>query len=140
MNPSNMHYASKVYAKTAKEVADPRQLEASLLLEAAAKLQAVYDSWQDSSGEKPPAGLAEALLYNRKLWLIFIDAVTNDNNRLSIEVRQNIANLGIFVLGETFSLTTKPKPEHLASIIRINRGLAAGLAAKPNGRPPKLAA
>jgi flagellar protein FlaF len=136
MNPSNMHYASKVYAKTAKEVADPRQLEASLLLEAAAKLQAVHDSW----GDKPPAGLSEALLYNRKLWLIFIDAVTNDNNRLPVEVRQNIANLGVFVLGETFSLMTKPKPEHLASLITINRSLATGLSAKPNGKPPRLAA
>ncbi len=127
MSPSTMHHASKVYAKTAKEVADPRQLEASLLLEAAAKLQAVCDSWD----EKPPAGLSEALLYNRKLWLIFIDAVSNDNNKLPVEIRQNIANLGGFVLGEIFSLMTKPKPEYLASLIKINRGLAAGLSAKP---------
>jgi flagellar protein FlaF len=55
MNPSTLHYASKVYAKTAKEVADPRQLEASLLLEAAARLQAVHDSWDG----KPPAALAD---------------------------------------------------------------------------------
>ena len=37
----DMHYASKAYAKTAKETAPPRELEASLLLKAAAKLQAV---------------------------------------------------------------------------------------------------
>ena len=144
MSQSNTRYASKVYAKTAIEVADPRQLEASLLLDAAAKLQAIYDSWQDSQDDKSPsgdpAGLSEALLYNRKLWLIFIDAVAKDNNRLPVEVRQNIANLGVFVLGEIFSLMTKPKPEHLASLIRINRSLAAGLAPKPNGKPPKLAA
>jgi flagellar protein FlaF len=144
MSPSNTHYASKAYAKTAIEVADPRQLEASLLLDAAAKLQAVYDSWQDSrrgSGDDTkPVGLSEALLYNRRLWLIFIDAVAKDNNRLPVEARQNIANLGVFVLGEIFSLTTKPKPEHLVSIIKINRSLAAGLSPKPNGKPPKLAA
>ena len=45
-----MHYASKAYAKTAKETLTPRELEASLLLKAAAKLQAVHDSWRD----KPP--------------------------------------------------------------------------------------
>ena len=41
-----MRYASKAYAKVAKETG-PRELEASLLLQAAAKLQAVHDSWQD---------------------------------------------------------------------------------------------
>lgn len=36
-----MNYASTAYAKTANEIAGPRELEASLLLQAAAKLQAV---------------------------------------------------------------------------------------------------
>ncbi len=36
-----MHYASKAYAKIAKEIAGPRELEANLLLQATAKLQAV---------------------------------------------------------------------------------------------------
>jgi flagellar biosynthesis activator protein FlaF len=43
------------------------------------------------------------------------------------QLRQNIASLGIFVMGETFSLMTKPKPDHLLSLININRGIAAGL-------------
>ena len=33
-------------------------------------------------------------------------------------------------MAETFSLMTKPKPEHLQSIISINRGIAAGLRGK----------
>ncbi len=33
-------------------------------------------------------------------------------------------------MGETFALMTKPKPEHLKSIIKINRGIAAGLRGK----------
>ena len=33
-------------------------------------------------------------------------------------------------MAETFSLMTKPKREHLASIIQINRGIAAGLRGK----------
>jgi flagellar protein FlaF len=45
-------------------------------------------------------------------------------------VRQNLANLGAFVMGETFSLMTTPKPEHVESLIRINRGIAAGLRGK----------
>jgi flagellar biosynthesis repressor protein FlbT len=118
----DMNHASKAYAKTAKEVASPRQLEADLLLKAAAQLQTVYETWQEK-----PIGLDAALLYNRRLWTVFIDAVMDDNNKLPAGVRQNIANLGMFVMGETFSLMTKPQPNHLASLIKINRGIAAGL-------------
>jgi flagellar protein FlaF len=120
-----MHYASKAYAKTAKETASPRQLEANLLLKAAAQLQAVHESWNEK-----PIGLDEALLYNRRLWTVFIDAVISDDNQLPMTVRQNIANLGMFVMGETFSLMTRPKPDHLVSLININRGIAEGLREK----------
>ena len=121
-----MHYAAKAYAKVAKEVAAPRDLEAALLLKATAKLQAAYDSWD---GNKP-AGLEEALAYNRRLWSVFIDAVQDDGNRLPIAARDNITKLGAFVLGETFALMTKPQPQNLKSIIKINRGVAAGLRGK----------
>lgn len=117
-----MQYASKAYAKIANETASPRDLEAGLLLKAAAQLQAVHDSWRDK-----PKGLNDALMFNRRLWIVFIDAVIRDDNRLPQSVRQNIANLGAFVMGETFSMMTKPRLEHLASLIRINRGIAAGL-------------
>jgi len=117
-----MHYPSKAYARTAKETASPRQLEANLLLKAAAKLQAVHESWHEE-----PIGLNEALIYNRRLWTVFIDSVIDGDNALPLPVRQNIANLGIFVMGETFSLMTRPKPDHLLSLININRGIAAGL-------------
>jgi len=118
----DMHYASNAYAKTAIETAGPRELEANLLLQAAAKLQAVYDSWRDK-----PLGLNDALLYNRRLWTIFLDAVTSENNKLPVAVRDNIRRLGVYIMAETFSLMTKPKPDHLTSIIKINRGIAAGL-------------
>ena len=71
-------------------------------------MQAAHDSWRDK-----PAGLNEALSYNRKLWTVFIDAVTSDDNKLPAQLRQNLANLGVFVMGETFSLMTKPEPEHV---------------------------
>lgn len=121
-----MNYAAKAYAKVAKEVAAPRELEAALLLKAAAKLQVVHDSWNDNR----PNGLQEALAYNRRLWSVFIDAVQDGGNRLPVTVRDNLTKLGAFVLGETFALMTKPRPNHLKSIIRINRGIAAGLQSK----------
>ena len=105
---------------------DLRELEASLLLEAAARLQAVLDEWV----QKPPQALSNALLFSRRLWIIFIDAVIRDDNKLSISVRQNILNLGIFLMAETFSLMTVPKQDHLANRFRINRAIAAGLGSK----------
>jgi hypothetical protein len=48
---------------------DPCDLEASLLLKAAAKLQAVLEAWD----QKPPSALADALLYDRRLWIVFIE-------------------------------------------------------------------
>ncbi len=125
MSSINPHDAARAYARAATETASPRELEATLLLTAAAKLQAVQEAWSD----KPP-GLSEALLYNRRLWIVLMDAVMRDDNKLPVAIRQNILNLGVFVMAETFSLMTKPKLEHLANILRINRRIAAGLRGK----------
>jgi flagellar protein FlbT len=122
---SEMQHASRTYAKVATETASPRDLEASLLLKAAAQLQAVHDSWNDK-----PIGLNDALLYNRRLWTVLIDAVSRNDNQLPRTVRSNLTRLGVYVMGETFSLMTKPNPNHLKSIIKINRGIAAGLRSK----------
>jgi flagellar biosynthesis repressor protein FlbT len=121
----NMNYANNAYAKTAREMAGPRELEASLLLKAAAQLQAVHDSWRDK-----PTGLSEAIMYNRRLWTVLLDALTDKDNKLPGPTRENLIKLGAFVMGETFALMTKPKPDHLRSIIEINRGIAAGLRGK----------
>lgn len=126
--------ASQIYAKSAIETTDRRELEATLLLRAAAQLQSAKDRWS----EKPP-DLQEALLYNRRLWLIFIDAVSSDQNGLPASIRQNILNIGGFVLAEIFSLMTKPHPAHLENLIRINRKLAAGLSGQTGRRSPEAA-
>ena len=78
-------------------------------------------------GRDKPRGLDDALLYNRRLWIVFLDAVTSETNKLPAAVRENIRRLGVYIMAETFSLMTKPKPDHLKSIIQINRGIAAGL-------------
>ena len=121
-----MKSASEVYAKIARETGPPRELEATLLLTAAAKLQAICDAWK----EKKPSGLDEALLFNRRLWTVLIDSVTHDDNRLPAKVRENLTRLGVWIMAETYSLMTKPEPDHVKSIIKINRGLATGLRGK----------
>jgi flagellar biosynthesis repressor protein FlbT len=123
---SEMQHASKAYAKVATETASPRDLEASLLLKAAARLQTVHDAWDD---EKPD-NLDDAVLYNRRLWTILMDAVMRDDNKLPKALRDNLTRLGVYIMAESFSLMTKPKPNHLKSIIKVNRSLAAGLRAR----------
>ena len=118
-----MNLAARAYAKVATETAPPRELEATLLLNAAAKLQAVHDSWDD----KAKRDLDDAVLYNRRLRTVFIDAVNRDDNTLPSEVRRNLLRLGVYIMAETYSLMTEPKPEHLQHIIKINRGIATGL-------------
>lgn len=117
-----MRHVTSAYTKVAKQIANPRELEAGLLLTAASRLQAIGDAWDDRKGE-----LDDALRYNRRLWALFVTAVTRSDSPLPAEVRQNIANLGLFVIKQTVSLMVDPRPQQLGSLININRELAAGL-------------
>src|SRR5262245_54477099 len=117
-----MQHAAQAYGKVSKQTSSPRDLEAELLLKAAARLQALSDGWDASQGQ-----IEEALLYNRKLWSIFLTTVTRNDNPLPAAVRQNVANLGVFVMSQTMSIMTEPKREKLGALININRELAAGL-------------
>ena len=117
-----MQHAAQAYGKVANQTSNPRELEADLLLKAAARLQAVSDAWGDDRDQ-----IDEALLYNRKLWSIFLTSVTRADNPLPAIIRQNVANLGIFVLNHTIALMAEPKREKLSTLISINRQLATGL-------------
>ena len=104
-----MHHAAQAYGKVAKQTSSPRDLEADLLLKAAARLQAISDNWDTKARE-----VDGALLFNRRLWSIFVTSVTEQANPLPAQVRQNVANLGIFVMNHTLSLMAEPKREKLA--------------------------
>jgi flagellar protein FlaF len=117
-----MQSAAKAYGTVAKQIVNPRELEADLLLKAAARLQAVHDGWSEKAAE-----LEDALLYNRKLWSIFLTSVTSPDHPLPSAIRQNVANLGVFVMNQTLAMMTNPRRESLGSLISINRELASGL-------------
>jgi flagellar protein FlaF len=117
-----MQHAAQTYGAIAKQTANPRELEADLLLNAAAKLQTIRDGWETNY-----VNLNAALLYNRKLWSIFVTSATSPENPLPVAVRQNVANIGLFVFKQTLAILADPKPETLGSLININRELAAGL-------------
>jgi flagellar protein FlaF len=121
-----MQHAAQAYGKVAKQTSSQRELEAGLLLKAAARLQAASEAWTDDRGQ-----VDDALLYNRKLWSIFLTSVTRSDNPLPALVRQNVANLGMFVMNQTISLMAEPRREKLTPLISINREIAAGLRTQP---------
>jgi len=114
--------ALQAYQQVARQTVPPRDLEANLLSTAAAHFQRIREDWELLASELPTA-----LLFNRKLWTVFLTSVTDPESQLPQPVRQNIANLGVFVLSQTAELQVSPAPEKLEILIKINRELAAGL-------------
>ncbi|MGD9838287.1 MAG: flagellar biosynthesis regulator FlaF [Afipia sp.] len=117
--------AAQAYARTAQTTASPREIEAQALLKAANKLQDIVSNLGRTDEE-----FAAALLFNRKLWAILLSAVTSDDNQQPIEVRQNIVNIGTFVLTQTAELQLNPQRDKLKPLIDINCNLAAGLSGR----------
>ena len=119
-------HGALAYQQTAQKTASPRDLEANLLAKSAIQLQRIRDNWDAESSD-----LDKALTYNRKLWSIFLQTVTREENPLPQPIKQNIANLGVFVMKHTIAVLARPAPEKLDALILINREIAAGLRASP---------
>jgi flagellar protein FlaF len=119
-----MQKAAQAYQQTAQRTGHPREIEAQLLLRAAAKLQAVKD-------RKEEGEVVSALRYNRRLWLIFADSVGRQDNPLPHEIKKNVANLANFIIKHTMKLETDSThaADRVGVLININREIAAGLRA-----------
>jgi flagellar protein FlaF len=119
--------AASAYARVATTTASPRDIEAQTLLKAANKLQDAVNNADPLSDQT-----MQALMFNRKLWTIFLsEAMRDDNNPQPLEVRQKIANISVFVLSQTAALQMSPQFDHFRPLIEINRNIAAGLAGRP---------
>ena len=121
-----MHSAAKAYGMVAQQIANPRELEARLLLKAAARLQQLADGWDGDI-----QSFKDALLYNRKLWTVFLTSVTAPDHPMPAAIRQNIANLGLFIMTRTVELAQNPNVDQLPPLVSINREIAAGLMSQP---------
>src|SRR5260221_1722250 len=117
-----MSHAAQAYARTSQTTAPPREIEAQALLKAARQLQDVQVNWKGAD-----KNMQNALLFNRRLWSIFMSAVETNESPQPIEIRQNIANIGVFVMKQTIEMQMNPDPAKLKSLIDINCNLAAGL-------------
>src|ERR1700750_2436033 len=120
-----MSNAAQAYARTSQTTATPREIEAQALLKAARQLQEIQNNWKG-----PDRNMHNALLFNRRLWSIFLSAAEDNGNPNTMEVRQNIANIGVFVMKQTIEMQMDPDPAKLKSLIDINCNIAAGLSGR----------
>ena len=120
-----MSNAAQAYARTAQTTSSPREIEAQALLKAARQLQDVQANWDgpDKDHRHGAAVQSPALvdLHERG---------AGDENQQPIEIRQNIANIGVFVMKQTVEMQINPDPAKLKSLIDINCNLAAGLSGR----------
>jgi flagellar protein FlaF len=117
-----MNSAAQAYARTAQTTAAPRELEAQLLLRAAARLQAIENGAVTDEGD-----VLSAIRYNRKLWLLLFGSMADPANPLDSGIKQNVANLATFVIKQSMALETGAALNRLGVLVSINREVAAGL-------------
>jgi len=108
----------------AQKTGNPRELEAQLLLRAAAKMKVVSE---DAAASREQ--IIDAIRYNRRLWTVFADTVSKSENPLPDVIKQNITSLALFIMRQSIAAEAEPNAQRLAVLISINREIAAGLAA-----------
>jgi flagellar protein FlaF len=119
-----MQSAAQSYASMAQKTGNPRELEAQLLLRAAAKMKVVSE---DAAASREQ--IIDAIRYNRRLWTVFADTVSKSENPLPDVIKQNITSLALFIMRQSIAAEAEPNAQRLAVLISINREIAAGLAA-----------
>lgn len=133
----NMSQPNNPYAKAAgaydqnarSHTPDQRELEARVLLKAVGKMQTLQENWEQMTAEE----LDDVLTYNRQIWLMFVDTAIEDSDpERSVGLRNNIANLGLFIFKHILDILARPKKEKLDILIEINREIASGLMARQN--------
>lgn len=121
-NPAN------AYAAMQKENLSGRELEASVLTRAGLMLKQVQENWDANDRD---AKLLEAIKFNQKVWSFFQAELSDPENPLPINLRQDILNLSIFVDKRLFEVMAFPEKEKLDIVVDINFNIAAGLRTKP---------
>lgn len=118
--------AADAYRRVSQAALPPRELEATVLIRAATRLQAIRDDWETNRGDLPGA-----LHFNQKLWTILVTSVTDAGNPVPAEIRQSIVDLGMFTFNRTLSLLAEPEAKKIGALVNINREIAAGLRTTP---------
>lgn len=120
-NPAN------AYTSIQKEHLSGRELEASVLTRAGLMLKQVQENWAAPDRDEK---LLEAIKFNQKVWSFFQAELSDPENPLPKNLRQDILNLSIFVDKRLFETLANPDKDKLNIVIDINFNIAAGLRTK----------
>jgi flagellar protein FlaF len=120
MSSSN---ASTKYRQPAQQGGSPRETEGRALMEAARRLSVA----KDNPGDK--AALVDVVRLNWRLWTIFQSDLSEPDNDLPAELRNNMLKLCNYVDKRTVEILSSPTPEAIDVLININRNIASGLLA-----------
>lgn len=120
-NPAN------AYTSIQKEHLSGRELEASVLTRAGLMLKQVQENWAAPDRDEK---LLEAIKFNQKVWSFFQAELSDPENPLPKNLRQDILNLSIFVDKRLFEIMANPDKDKLNIVIDINFNIAAGLRTK----------
>ncbi|HUL28992.1 MAG TPA: flagellar biosynthesis regulator FlaF [Thermodesulfobacteriota bacterium] len=118
----------EVYRATDKATMSGREIEASVLTQAALKLKDCQENWD---AEDRQDKLLEAFRFNQMIWSIFQGELVKVDHPLPKQIRQDILSLSVFIDKRIFDAMAYPSPEKLTAIININLNLAAGLRGSP---------
>lgn len=116
--------AIDAYQSVEKETLSGRDLEASVLNKAAIRLRSVQAQWD---APDRTVLLEEALRYNQRIWTILQVELTNPENPLPKEIKENLLTLSVFIDKRTFETMAYPSSDKLDVLININHNIAAGL-------------
>lgn len=116
------------YTSIQKEALSGRELEASVLMRAGLMLKQVQDTWDATDRD---AKLLEAIKFNQKVWSFFQAELSDPENPLPKNLREDILNLSIFVDKRLFEIMAFPEPDKLTIVMDINFNIAAGLRTTP---------
>jgi flagellar biosynthesis activator protein FlaF len=120
--------AIREYGGIQKESLSGRELEASVLTKAGLMLKACQDNWDAPDRE---AKLLDAIKYNQRIWSFFQAELSEPENPMPKNLREDILNLSIFLDKRLFEMMAYPDPEKLSIVIDINFNIAAGLRTSP---------
>ncbi|MFZ4855267.1 MAG: flagellar biosynthesis regulator FlaF [Desulfuromonadaceae bacterium] len=118
------HTQVNAYTNVQKESLSGRELEASVLSRAGLMLKSVKENWGAPDRDHK---LLEAVKFNQKVWSFFQAELSDPDNPLPKNLREDILNLSIFIDKRLFEVLAYPNPDKLAIIIDIDFNIAAGL-------------
>jgi flagellar protein FlaF len=87
-------------------------------------LKGVKDNWELPDRDEK---LLEAVKFNQKVWSYFQAELSDPENPIPKNLREDILNLSIFIDQRLFEVLAFPDPEKLSIVIDINFNIAAGL-------------